>query len=110
MIRALRFLALSALLFAVASIAATKIVPTNRVEFTNCAATGSSSQTITGGLSYLFRVSDEDVWVCWAATCGTGGERMGQGFAMVLLFADDTVLSCRSTGGTGDAIFTQVFQ
>jgi hypothetical protein len=79
-----------------------------RFEFTNCAAGGSASQNVVGPLDYLFRVTDEDVFVCWAATCAANGERFPVGFAAKLHFEGaSTTLSCRSAGATGDAIFTR---
>lgn len=80
-----------------------------RVEFTDCSGTGSAAQTLTAG-TYAFRVTDADVWLCFAdppatATCGSGGERWPVG--TVINYATGTKsVACRSTGANGDAIFT----
>ena len=82
---------------------------TTRFEFTDCAAGGSAAQTLTEN-QYLFRVTDTDVWVCWAATCASGGERFPAGFAAVISVGrGGSQLSCRSSASTGDAIFTRAF-
>jgi len=84
-----------------------RLTPAYRYEFTNCSSSGSASQAIAAG-SYLFRVRDEPVWLCWAATCtGSDGEWFNTGFAMILDFNAETTLSCRSAGSTGDAIITK---
>lgn len=77
-----------------------------RFEFTDCSSGGSSAQSVTRG-SYLFRVTTEDVWICFAATCAAGGEKYGAGTTFVQWFDATTSVSCRSAGSTGDAIFTR---
>lgn len=83
-----------------------------RFEFTDCAAGGSAAQTLALG-QYLFRVTDEAVFVCFAAagsTCAAGGEKFPGGMAMLLNVTGDKVsVSCRSAGATGDAIFTKAY-
>src|SRR4051794_12978612 len=99
--------ALAVLLAASTAIGAgiTLIVAT-RFEFTDCAAGGSAAQTVTGG-SYLFRVTGEDTWLCYAATCASGGEKFSAGTLMQLVIAGASQsISCRSVGATGDAILT----
>ena len=84
--------------------------PAVRFEFTNCEAGGSAAQTVTEG-TYLFRVTTEDVWICYASTCAAGGEKFGAGMAMVLSIGrSGQAVSCRSAGATGDAIFTRATQ
>lgn len=77
-----------------------------RFEFTDCAAGGSAAQTIPEG-TYLFRVTTEDVHVCFAATCASGGEKFPAGTVMLLSISRaGSSVSCRSALATGDAIFT----
>lgn len=77
-----------------------------RFEFSDCASGGSSAQTVQAG-SYVFRLSsDADVYVCFAATCATGGELFPAGAMMHLKVPASTSVSCRS-GGTGDVILTR---
>jgi hypothetical protein len=81
-----------------------------RYEFTDCPAGGSSAQTVLGG-QYLFRVTDSDVFVCFAesgATCASGGEKFPQGTVMLLTVPGASKsVACRSSGSTGDVIFTR---
>lgn len=84
-----------------------------RFEFTDCAAGGSSAQTVTDG-TYLMRVTGEDTFLCYAATCAAGGEKYGAPFAMLVKICSDkfcggagTSVSCRSVGSTGDVILTR---
>lgn len=80
-----------------------------RFEFTDCAAGGSAAQTLTVG-TYLFRVTDADTTICPVAsgsTCAAGGEKFPLGTVMcIAITSDKKSVSCRSTGSTGDAIFT----
>lgn len=75
------------------------------VTFTNCAAGGSSSSA-TKALTYLVRTFDEDVFICYAATCAAGGERFTKDTILLLRFENATTLSCRSAGATGDIVMT----
>lgn len=81
-----------------------------RYEFTDCASGGSAAQTVTGG-QYLFRVTDSDVFVCFAesgATCASGGEKFPQGTVMLLTVPGASKsVACRSSGSSGDAILTR---
>lgn len=80
-----------------------------RSELTDCASGGSSSTTLVAGVKYLFRVTDSDVFLCFAATCAAGGEKFPMGTVMLLrASADQTTISCRSSASTGDVIFTSV--
>lgn len=85
--------------------------PGTRFEFTDCVATGSSAQTLTGPTRYLFRVTDADVWVCLAessATCASGGDKFPVGTMILLSMpAAGMSVACRSTASNGDAIFTR---
>lgn len=85
------------------------INPNVTLDFTDCSSSGSSAQLLHGG-DYVLTVTDEDVWLCWAATCGSGGRRWPVGTVINLHFGggsgNDTQLSCRSAGSTGDANFT----
>ena len=81
-----------------------------RFEFTDCAAGGSAAQTLTLG-DYFTRVTTEDVWICYAATCAAGGEKLGAGVAFMLSIPrGGQAISCRSAGATGDVIFTGASQ
>lgn len=82
------------------------IQPNVRYEFTDCAAGGSAAQTVTAG-TYVFRVTDSDVFVCYAATCAAGGEKWPLGTVILINVNADQSVSCRSAGSTGDAIFTR---
>lgn len=106
----MRKLGLVLALLAAGAAVAGSLYPAGRVEFENCSASGSSAQALVRGNTYLMRVFDEGVWVCFAAsasTCATGGDRFGPGFAMKFTVSGDLKsTSCRSTGATGDVIFT----
>lgn len=81
-----------------------------RAEFTDCASGGSSATTLTAG-DYLLRITDESVFLCFAAsgsTCASGGEKFPAGTVMKLTIgADQRSVSCRSAASGGDAIFTR---
>jgi hypothetical protein len=77
-----------------------------RFEFTDCAAAGSASQTVTAN-TYLLRVTDADVWLCYAATCASGGERLQAGTVMPFNVGPSSVMSCRSSASTGDLVLTK---
>lgn len=79
--------------------------PVVRFEFTDCAAAGSASQTIFAG-SYLMRVTTEDVFICYAATCAAGGEKFPAGMVLLVAFQANQQVSCRSAASTGDLILT----
>lgn len=80
-----------------------------RSELTDCASGGSSSTTLVAGVKYLFRVTDSDVFLCFAGTCASGGEKFPMGTVMLLrATSDQTTISCRSSASTGDVIFTSV--
>ena len=83
-----------------------QLLTATRFEFTDCASGGSASQTLTVG-TYLMRVTDADVWVCYAATCASGGERFPSGTVMLLAIpGGGKQVTCRSSASTGDVIFT----
>lgn len=85
------------------------LYPATRFEFTNCNVDGTTTaaQTITAG-TYLFRVTTEDTWICYAATCvSPNGEKFPAGAMMLLTFRSSQSVSCRSASSTGDAIFTK---
>lgn len=81
-----------------------------RTELTDCASGGSSSTTLKPNVSYLFRVTDSDTFLCFAATCAAGGEKFPVGTVMLLATPNnggsDVTISCRSSASTGDLIFT----
>lgn len=80
-----------------------------RTEITDCASGGSASATLVNGQKYLFRVTDSDVFLCFAATCAAAGEKFPVGTVMLLRAnGDQTTISCRSSASTGDVIFTSV--
>lgn len=82
-----------------------------RLELTDCASGGSSAGSLTAGESYLLRVTDSDVFICFAAsgsTCASGGEKFPLGTLMRFTANGNHVsVSCRSTASTGDVIFTK---
>lgn len=77
-----------------------------RFEFTDCSSSGSAAQTVKSG-GYLLRVTDSDLFLCYAATCASGGEKLPQGTVMLLQVRDDTSMSCRSAASSGDLILTR---
>lgn len=81
-----------------------------RFEFTDCASGGSAAQTLTTPRQYLLRVTDADVFLCFAesgSTCATGGEKFPSGTVILLnVTSDKASVSCRSSASTGDVIFT----
>jgi hypothetical protein len=77
-----------------------------RFEFTDCSSSGSAAQTVTSG-TYVLRVTTEDVWLCYAATCASGGEKFPAGWGMHLRVQTTTSMSCRSGTSTGDLILTR---
>lgn len=78
-----------------------------RLETADCASGGSSIGTTKAG-KYLLRVTDKDTFICWAATCATGGEKFPLGTVVLLRFPVAQALSCRSSDSTGDAALTWV--
>lgn len=81
-----------------------------RFVFTDCSSGGSAAQTMTAGGDFLFRVTDADVFLCFAAsasTCAADGEKFPLGTVMILTIPrDKPSVSCRSAASTGDAVFT----
>lgn len=79
--------------------------PSVTYTFTDCAAGGSASQNVQAG-TYLLTVTDSDVFICYAATCASGGFRLPMGMAALWTFPGQqgalTAVSCRSSGSTGD--------
>jgi len=108
----MRKLALLLLLPALALADAISLALDTRFEFVDCPAAGSAAQTVKTG-TYLFRITDETTFVCFAAsgsTCGTGGEKFPAGMAMIFNVTNDKVsVSCRSPAGAGDVIFTRSY-
>lgn len=105
-----RFALVAVLLLAAAALAGGIALDTSvRFEFTDCAAAGSAAQTVTGG-QYLMRVTDADVFICFAesgSTCATAGEKFPSGTVMWLTVPGASKsLSCRSSASTGDLILT----
>lgn len=92
-----------------AALAGLTLNPSLRTEFSNCAAAGSASSTVTANVQYMARVSsDSDVSLCYAGTCAAGGELFPAGSMFTINFrSDQTTLSCRSAASTGDIIFTR---
>lgn len=71
-------------------------------DFTDCASGGSANQVIPGG-TYLTRFLTEDIWLCYAATCASGGKKFGAGTVLMLTIpVAGATLSCRSASSTGD--------
>src|SRR5262245_7016272 len=85
--------------------------PSVRKEFSNCSSGGSAAQTLTADRRYLMRITDEDVYLCFASsgsTCSSGGERFPMNTVVLMYITSDLKsVSCRSTNSTGDAIFTK---
>ncbi len=82
-----------------------------RYEFTDCSSGGSASQAITTTTdrTFILRVTDKDTFICYAATCATGGEKMPLGTVMLLTVQKSTTMSCRSSDSTGDLILTRAY-
>ena len=84
-----------------------------RFEFTDCAAGGSAAQTVTGGYTYLLRVTDSDVSLCIAesgATCAAGGEKFPMGTVLLLTVPGASKsMACRSAGSAGDVALTRAY-
>lgn len=98
------------LLASVAVAGGITLMPGTRYEFTDCASGGSASQTLLGG-TYLTRMLTEDIWVCFAATCASGGDKFGAGTVLMLSIpVAGATVSCRSAASTGDLIFTAANQ
>ncbi|MFT3708045.1 MAG: hypothetical protein QM817_10350 [Archangium sp.] len=100
-------------LLALVPVVAKAGIPLNaaiRTEFTDCASGGSTAQALVRG-DYLLRITDSDTFLCFAAagsTCVSGGEKFPAGTVMVITVTGDMLsASCRSSGSTGDAIFTK---
>lgn len=107
--RILLVVAIVLLPFAVlAQVGGIAVYPATAFTFTDCASGGSAAQTITKG-SWLFIVTDSDVFVCYAATCAAGGTRYAVG-STILIAIEPTAgqqVSCRSTASTGDVSYTK---
>jgi len=103
----MKIAALATLLLASVALAAAgvSLTPSTRFEFTDCASGGSSAQTVTAG-TYLLRVTDENTFICYAATCAAGGEKFPMGTVMLLAFGGSQSVSCRSSASSGDVILT----
>jgi hypothetical protein len=103
---------LGLLLALLAGVASAQIAldQTTTKTFTDCASGGSAAQTLTEG-TYLMTVTDENVWMCQAAsasTCATVGTKFGAPFAMLYAVPRGGLsISCRSAGATGDLQFTR---
>jgi hypothetical protein len=109
----MRKLGLALLLFPMLALAAGLALDTNvRTEFTDCASGGSSAGVLVRDTQYLMRVTDADVFVCFAAsgsTCAAGGEKFPAGTVVLVTITGNQVsASCRSSASTGDVIFTRV--
>jgi hypothetical protein len=104
----MRALALLLTLLAVSAFGAGILVDTGvRYEFTDCSSSGSSSLSPTEG-TYLMRVTDSDVFLCWASSCASGGEKFPSGTVLLLAIPrGGQALSCRSSGSAGDVILTK---
>lgn len=104
-----RFLLLLVLVVATAALAGIALDPSQRFEINNCAAGGSSSVAPIEG-QYLFRVVTTDTWVCLAATCASGGELFTAGTVFLWQVPrGGLTVSCRSTGSTGNVIWTRAY-
>lgn len=89
-----------------------------RAEITDCPSNGGDGgaafQQVLPGGDYLARVTDENVWLCFGAydagptSCiADAGEKFPPGsFWNAHVPTGGVSLTCRSTGGTGDVIFT----
>lgn len=84
----------------------TTLNPNVTLDFANCSSSGSSAQEIKFG-EYVMTVTDEDVYLCWAATCASGGRRFPVGTIFKQTFQANQNLSCRSAYSTGDVQFTR---
>ena len=106
--------------FAAVAVAGPRLNPNVRVVFKDCSAWGSAVQVVPDG-EYLFKVTDQDTFVCWdrESCIGDGGVEGGSdggvhfpaGFAMRQSFLrtdGGTPLSCRSAGDAGDLDLMQI--
>jgi hypothetical protein len=81
-------------------------------DYTACAAGGcvqTDGGTPIAAGAYFVTVTSENMTLCYAATCATGGRTMPVGRYNIRLPADTNV-SWRSTSGTGNAQFTHLVQ
>lgn len=101
-----RLLVILLLVVATAALAGIALDTSTQFEINNCPAGGSSSVAVNEG-DYLFRVTDADVYLCYAATCVTGGAKFCSGTIFELAIPrGGATLSCRSAG-TGDVVLTR---
>lgn len=86
-----------------------------QVQFINCGANGTATQTIPSPGEYLLNVSgDEAVRLCFDVACdGGNGTPFAPNFEATMTFIANpdggAGVGCRSDGGTGDATLTKVF-
>lgn len=92
---------------AVAGSTGYQLNPAVLFELVDCASGGSAAMFVTPG-QYVMRVTDADVFVCYAATCASGGARFPVGTVMGLQVGGTNgnaqVMSCRSTASNGDLL------
>lgn len=109
---AIVFLCVCLLALSAFAVSGFRLDTANRIEFTDCSASGSSGQTFSfknGPATFLVRVTDEDSSLCLASTCASGGEKFPKGTMIAVTFGSGDVVSCRSTGSTGDIIITRIY-
>jgi hypothetical protein len=111
-----------ALLALVATASGVAMQTAKRYEFTNCAAAGSTAQSVTGG-NHLLRVTEADSRLCINETAnpdggtvcgpydgGVAGEMFPLGTVMVLTIPGSSsvtkYVSCSSSTATGDVHLT----
>ena len=78
----------------------------------DCTTGGDTAITVTAGV-YIFRVLQEDAYICLAAagasnTCASGGHGFPAGTNMPLEFGSSVSFNCRSSAGTADTRLTKV--
>ncbi len=101
-------------LAALAAGGALQLDTATRLELTDCASggatTGSTPATPGNSTSYLMRVTDADVFLCYdVGTCAAGGEKFPQGTVLLIAIpAAGKTFSCRSSGSNADVIMTRV--
>lgn len=106
----MRFLPLFLLLAFGAFADGVNLNPAVQKTFTDCSSSGSTAQTVAGGV-YLVSAVTETVWVCFAdsaSTCASGGTILPAGSLLLISIGNaGQSVSCRSAASTGDLQFTK---
>jgi len=81
-----------------------QLIPGGTITLSGCTPDGATSTTLPKGY-YELHVNGEDAYVCYAATCATGGMDRRRGNHGPTYIAVETPVSCRSAGGGADVQF-----